>query len=181
MRYSEPVDRFLSRSNAESLRTLHPSEILRVYAGEVQEVRQATDSELAGGQAVGPLFPAVRSGLFYRFDALDDAHRLVQDLPGEVAAYWHGMIHRREADYDNARYWFRRAGALPIFGALHGAASFSPEMARQFTWEPYLLTHLFEQKRFGGDGDEAELAKLQQVEFDHLFDYTWRQSVPPGG
>ena len=38
------------------------------------------------------------------------AHHLVQELEGDpIADYLHGIIHRREGDFANANYWFRRA------------------------------------------------------------------------
>jgi hypothetical protein len=106
-----------------------------------------------------------------------EGHRLVQDLSGDVAAYWHGMIHRREGDFDNARYWFRRAGELPHFAALHREASAeSAVVARQTNWDPYLFTMLCEQHKFGGE-DTDHLVELQRIEFQVTFNYTWRQAI----
>ena len=171
--YSELVNRLLM-DDGECLRKLHPSEPGDSIA--IRRVREASDADLTGGNPAGPLLPAVRAGLFYFFDALDEAHRLVQDLSGDLAAYWHGMVHRREGDFDNARYWFRRAGELPHFSQLHRAASEeSAVVARQITWDPYLFTGLCEQHKFGGE--EEDLVSLQRIEFEVTFDYTWRQAV----
>ena len=50
---------------------------------------------------------------------------------------------RREGDFDNARYWFRRSGTLPVFDALHSrAAEYSADMGKQLSWDPYLFTGL---------------------------------------
>ena len=37
------------------------------------------------------------------------AHRIVQDAPGELAAWAHGIVHMLEGDRANAGYWYRRA------------------------------------------------------------------------
>lgn len=47
------------------------------------------------------------------YDAKDnwqEAHRLIQDLPGKNAAWIHAYLHRKEGDLWNAGYWYRNAG-----------------------------------------------------------------------
>ena len=46
------------------------------------------------------------------------AHATVDDLETKAAARVHAYIHRKEGDLDNARYWYRRAGAQPATGSL---------------------------------------------------------------
>lgn len=173
--YSEPIDRVL---RAEGLLSrLQPSGILDRELW--RQTRDATDLQLTEGRPVGAPAPfvLVRGGLLYALDDLEGSHRLFQDAAGDLSAYWHGMLHRREGDFDNARYWFRRAGPLPFFGALHGrAASDSAQMAKQSSWDPYLFTGECEQARFGADEITGELISLQRAEFDVVFDYTWRQA-----
>jgi hypothetical protein len=57
----------------------------------------------------------VRALLILQAGDLDRSHKIVQEMPGKSAAYVHGMLHRIEGDYSNAKYWFRRATNHPAF------------------------------------------------------------------
>ena len=178
MQYSEFVERLLGHGEGEWLRKLHPAEPLKGYAGELLLIRQATDAELSGDRPTGPHFSAIRAALFYFFDALPEAEQVLRPLSGELSAYWRGMVWRRIPDFEVARNEHRQAGELPIFRKMHQASSaFSPVMARQYTWDPYLFTGLCEQHKFGEESLADELVRLQRVEFEALFDYTWRRNV----
>ncbi|MBV9674571.1 MAG: hypothetical protein JO076_17340 [Verrucomicrobia bacterium] len=55
---------------------------------------------------------ALKSLLLLQAGELEKAHAIVQSMTTPQAAYVHGIIHRVEGDFGNARYWFHRAGAL---------------------------------------------------------------------
>lgn len=57
--------------------------------------------------------PILRAAVLLRLGRLEEAHQLVQSIEGPVAAYWHGIMHRLEGDYWNAKYWFRQANPIP--------------------------------------------------------------------
>lgn len=57
---------------------------------------------------------SAESGLWLWFGFLDRAHELCQDIPTAEGSYWHGIMHRIEGDYWNAKYWMRRAGRHPL-------------------------------------------------------------------
>lgn len=48
----------------------------------------------------------------------EGAHNLVQDDPGQDAAWVHAYLHREEGDTFNANYWYRRAGKPTASGEL---------------------------------------------------------------
>ena len=173
---SDFIDRLLYQSDL--LGKLWPSEPL---AWDLpKRVREADDATIAGGRPIvdAAALAMVRGGLLYAVDALDPAHRIFQEEKSDLGSYWHGMMHRREADFDNARYWFRRAGRLGFFGKLHAAASeHSAVMARQSSWDPYLFTGECEQARFGATEQIPELVKLQRTEWEEVFGYCWRRAV----
>ena len=54
--------------------------------------------------------PFLDAPAYVYINNLETAHVQVQGHEkNPVAAYIHGIIHRREGDYSNANYWFRRA------------------------------------------------------------------------
>lgn len=180
--YSDFIERLLL--NPDLLRKLTPTEPV---SWELPgKIRDASDEVLSGGKPItdAKAFALVRGGLFYAADALDAAHRIFQDDSSDLGSYWHGMMHRREGDFDNARYWFRRAGRLPISDRMHSAAAnLSPNMAKQSSWDAYLLTGMCEQAKFGDTEAVPECLRLQKVEFEQLLACCWRESfrTQPGG
>ncbi len=58
------------------------------------------------------LLDAVRQALAGDWQS---AHLVVQEHDGDPTAAWiHAVVHRKEVDLDNARYWYGRCGrALP--------------------------------------------------------------------
>jgi hypothetical protein len=69
---------------------------------------------------------ALRAGLFQWHDFLDESHELSQSIEGQgenqLGDYWHAIMHRREPDFSNAKYWFRQIGNQPIYRDLRQQA-----------------------------------------------------------
>lgn len=65
---------------------------------------------------------AVRAGLLLWHGRLDDSHRVSQAIENEghhrAGDYWHAIMHRREGDFGNSKYWFRHVGSHPIYDDL---------------------------------------------------------------
>ncbi|MBX3442465.1 MAG: hypothetical protein KF774_08655 [Planctomyces sp.] len=65
---------------------------------------------------------ALQAGLLQIADRLEDSHSRSQGVEGlgarRAGDYWHAVHHRREPDYGNARYWFRRVGPHPVLREL---------------------------------------------------------------
>ena len=129
---------------------------------------------------------ACLAGLWLYFDFLDEAHAISQDLDTAEGSYWHGILHRREPDYPNAKYWFRRVGNHPVFEPLRQAAaeftsaSGMPNgtafLVEQEAWDPFAFVDLCEAASRGG-ADELLCRRIQQREWELLFGYCYQCAV----
>ncbi|MFS0837591.1 hypothetical protein [Paenibacillus sp. 1P03SA] len=61
-----------------------------------------------------PYALALKSGLYLLNESLDNSHEISQSITNETGSYWHGLMHRMEGDYSNAKYWLQDAGNHPI-------------------------------------------------------------------
>ena len=116
------------------------------------------------------------SSLWLYHDFLDESHTISQDLPGWFGSYWHGIMHRREPDAGNAKYWFRLVATNPVHEALAGdAAELGLENAGA-TWDPIAFVNLCEKERGSGSNRELVCRRVQLREMQLLFDWCYRQS-----
>lgn len=58
------------------------------------------------------------SGLWLLAGDIDRSHSISQDIENPEGSFLHGIMHRREGDFSNAKYWFRRVGNHPVIEQL---------------------------------------------------------------
>jgi hypothetical protein len=58
--------------------------------------------------------PELASALWLYVDDLDRSHTISQGIETTTGSYWHGIMHRREGDFGNSRYWHHRAAGHPL-------------------------------------------------------------------
>ncbi len=54
--------------------------------------------------------PSILAGLWLYVDELDQSHQVSQGIHTVEGSLWHGIMHRREGDFWNSKYWFGKAG-----------------------------------------------------------------------
>jgi hypothetical protein len=127
------------------------------------------------------------SGAWLLHDFLDESHRISQEIETPEASFWHAIMHRREGDFSNAKYWFRRVGKHPVLdlvgqraaemGAVRGEERIVKKLITGGAWDPMAFVDLC-QAAVGGHGNERELClDIQQAEWELLFDYCFKRAV----
>jgi hypothetical protein len=130
---------------------------------------------------------AAIAGVWLLHDFLDESHRISQNIETPTGAFWHGVMHRREGDFSNSKYWFRRVGAhqvlddLDEFVAQLAADAATAKLARALQvggrYDPFAMVDACEAALRTG-GPAADLCRrVQQVEWELLFDHSYRSAV----
>jgi hypothetical protein len=77
------------------------------------------DSLLTPGGARSQGDPrAMLAGLWLWHDWLHESHLISQSLETPTGSFWHAIMHRREGDFSNSKYWYARIGEHPVLQAL---------------------------------------------------------------
>lgn len=102
-------------------------------------------------------------------------------------SFWHAIMHRREGDFSNSKYWYDRAGAHPIFPALaaNAAVAINPLPADKSLlrllsdgWDPDAFVDLVEQVAARPQDPRLRtVQELQRMEWQMLFDHCTREAA----
>ncbi|MCG9132711.1 hypothetical protein J5I95_13620 [Candidatus Poribacteria bacterium] len=136
---------------------------------------------------------AIKSGLLLWNDALDESHTISQELQNQTGSYWHGIMHRREPDYSNSKYWFGRVGTHPIFPALReralavlketlnpsdALAHIAETIETEEKWDAYQFIDWCQAAENGPDADVTRfLQQVQAEEIKLLLAYSYQNAV----
>ena len=141
--------------------------------GSARSVLEAVTVETAFGHARIADHDAARcclSAMWLLHDFLDESHKISQEIDTTSGSFWHGIMHRREGDFSNAKYWFRRVGQHAIFAALARRAS-EIDPALSGHWDPYAFIDYCERAVGAGGESERRAIEIQSAEWELLFEH----------
>jgi hypothetical protein len=142
-----------------------------------------TDDAIARQVSGRNMAACCRAGLWLAFDFLDESHRISQELHSVEGSYWHALMHRREPDFSNSKYWFRRVGEHPIYPALReeaarlAAGRVWPVLLTEERWNASAFVDLCEKQADPEAGGHEFCRRVQQAEWRLLFDHCYRSAL----
>jgi hypothetical protein len=139
------------------------------------------DRFFATHRVSAPAQPLLRSVALLWHDHLDASHTISQGIETRDGSWLHGIMHRREPDYGNAKYWFRRVGQHDAFPKLaknvaellhHDRPELTERLIENGEWMPLAFVDECERSSRGRDAAlTASLRQIQAAEFDSLLEH----------
>lgn len=125
---------------------------------------ESVRAKLAAFPTEGEMGQALLSALWLYHDFLDESHSISQELHTPTGSLLHGMMHRREPDAWNSKYWFRRVGDHPLCAQIGAAAKELGYGNGQ--WDPAKFVDDCEAARDTGTEREGLLKRVQAREIE---------------
>jgi hypothetical protein len=130
---------------------------------------------------------AMLAGMWLWHDWLNESHVISQDIASPTGSFWHAIMHRRERDFSNAKYWYARCRHHPALeqiavlarGALGEAANTAAlHRLTDNGWDPGGFVDVVEAThRNPSDPLYRTAVRLQRVEWQALFEYCARRAA----
>ena len=173
-----PLD--AGRPNAEAKTLLKKLSISTAFSQAQTESRktQPADADMAA---------CCIAGVWLLHDCLDESHTISQAIDTTSGSFWHAILHRREGDFSNAKYWFRHVGRHPVFAELGEQATdlaakqneepLTRKLVADGDWDPFAFVDLCQAVARGQTAAQKLCLDIQQAEWELLFDHCYRKAV----
>ncbi len=149
--------------------------------------RSGVQSQAALSEQLGPLLKTsglarerqelIRALILLWHDHLDAAHPIAQNIEGVDGAFVHGIMHRREPDFGNAAYWFRRVGRHPAYAEIgarvtalvsSGTSELAARLIPKGGWDPFAFIAACAEVSNGLKTNQSLLREIQKLESSAL-------------
>ena len=157
-------------------------------AGALPALKAMTDQTLSANRRVRMPHDAeaLQAGLWLLFDYFEQSHDISQKIGTPSGSYWHAILHRREPDASNAKYWFARVGEHPVFPELledareiaaavgSSGATLLKTLSAAAVWDAPWFVDCCTQA--SDPATTKVLLAIQRREWQLLFDYNFRKA-----
>ena len=171
------------REALELINTPEPAAIgpeRRPDALPIEQLDPAVKRMIAEHRLTPALGDLVRSAVYLWHDHLEESHTISQGIETQDGSLLHGIMHRREPDYANAKYWFRATGRHPAFQSLavkagdyleeHEQTDLWSRLVPNNSWDPYAFVDACEDASEGVFQSKIPvLQHIQRLEFECFF------------
>ncbi len=158
----------------------------RVGREKLPELEKKLKESFAAANTPSKNISLIRALILLWHDYLDESHSISQDIHNADGSFLHGIMHRREPDYWNSKYWFQRVGKHPAFPEiaarvksefetqeLRNSKSDLPEFLSsrlKSEWDPFAFVDACEQAVKKSPADIPILQRVQEIEFRVLLE-----------
>lgn len=166
-----------------SIRTLLPETPPALVCPATSEDRGVitVPTTFAGGRILDEeAARACVAGILLARDRFHDSHTVSQALDTPEGSYWHGILHRREPDAGNAKYWMRQVGSHPVHVPL-AAAVRDLGASRLLDRGAWNACRFIEACDGGGGSDDSLLRSVQAKEIELLLAWCFTKARGESG
>jgi hypothetical protein len=129
------------------------------------------------------------AGVWLLHDYLDESHNVSQRIDTPAGSYWHAIMHRREGDFSNSKYWYQRVGGHAVLDAVRqrvaefaynrslGTQSSTLPKTVDRDWDPFEFVDLCELAVSEKSYIQESCLDIQRIEWETLFDYCYQTAI----